>query len=125
MASDGPLAAASLDEAERRTIDRFVEQIRERLGDQLVSVWLYGSRARGEKPHPESDIDLMVVGVVDADDRWLANDLIFDVALQEGAEPFAFSVHMVDPGWIQQRREIRSFFIQEVDRDKLVLAGQS
>jgi len=37
--------------------------------------------------------------------------------------PSFFSVQVHDPAWLEQRREIRSFFIQEVDRDKVVLAG--
>jgi len=31
-------------------------------------------------------------------------------------------VHINTPQWLAQRREIRSFFITEVDRDKVVLA---
>jgi hypothetical protein len=37
---------------------------------------------------------------------------------------FAFSIHINTPAWLKQRREIRSFFIAEVDRDKIVLTGQ-
>lgn len=28
-----------------------------------------------------------------------------------------------DPEWLAHRRDIRSFFVQEVDRDKIVLHG--
>ena len=33
--------------------------------------------------------------------------------------------HVYDPQWLRGRREIESFFIGEVDRDKIVLAGNA
>jgi hypothetical protein len=36
-----------------------------------------------------------------------------------------FSASVYDPQRVEQRREIRSFFIQEVDRDKIVLHGEA
>jgi len=38
--------AGSLDERERRTVERFIALLAGRLGNRLVSAWLYGSRAR-------------------------------------------------------------------------------
>jgi hypothetical protein len=46
-------------------------------------------------------------------------------ALAEGECPFTYSVHVYDPEWLRGRRKIESFFIQEVDRDKIVLAGSA
>lgn len=96
----------------------------EALGDALRGVWLYGSRSRGERPHRDSDVDLLVIAEGDrARHQRLALDLSEAAALAEGESPFVYSVHVYDPGWLQRRREIESFFIQEVDRDKIVLAG--
>lgn len=41
-----------------------------------------------------------------------------------GGDPMLFSVIVYTPERVAQRREIRSFFIQEVDRDKIVLVGK-
>jgi hypothetical protein len=57
-------------------------------------------------------------------DRLTVHELLFEAAGQEGMNPFVFSVKVVDPEWLTERRPIESFFIQEVDRDKIVLAGQ-
>ncbi len=118
------LATATLSDAERRTVRSFVAMLGEALGDDLRAVWLYGSRARGEAPHAESDVDLLVIAAGDSEDRQrLALDLSEAAAIAEGENPFGYSVHVYDPEWLRGRREIASFFIGEVDRDKLVLAG--
>lgn len=116
------LAEASLTNAERRALDLLVARLAQRFGERLQSVWLYGSRARGEKPGPESDVDLLVVL---ARRHWTDDGevrrIVSDAAETEGANPFYFSTMVYDVARVTQRREIRSFFIQEVDRDKIVL----
>jgi predicted nucleotidyltransferase len=119
------LTAAQLTEREHRTVERFASRLADALGGDLRALWLYGSRARGTA-HPESDVDLLVI----ADggrDRYgrIAGDLSEEAAIAEGESPFSYSVHVHDSGWVQGRRAIESFFIQEVDRDKIVLAGSA
>jgi len=119
------LNAARLTESERRAIERYASLLDAELRGDLRGLWLYGSRARGTA-HPESDIDLLVI----ADggrDRYgrIAGDLSEEAAIAEGESPFNYSVHVHDPEWLQGRRAIDSFFIQEVDRDKIVLAGSA
>jgi predicted nucleotidyltransferase len=118
-----PLATAALTEGERETVQLFASRLREALGDDLRALWLYGSRARGEA-HAESDVDLLVIadGGRDRYQR-TAWDLSEEAAAASGESPFSYSVHVHDREWLQRRREIESFFIREVDRDKLVLAG--
>jgi predicted nucleotidyltransferase len=121
-----PLADASLSEAERRTVRRSVAMLGDALGENLRAVWLYGSRARGERGGRDSDVDLLVIAAGDTRrNQRLALELSEEAALAEGESPFTYSVHVYDPGWLRGRREINSFFIQEVDRDKLVLAGSA
>ena len=38
---------------------------------------------------------------------------------------WSFSIHVNTPGWLAQRRAISSFFIAEVDRDKIALFGSA
>jgi predicted nucleotidyltransferase len=120
------LAAATLSDEERRIVERLVARLRSELGEDLRAIWLYGSRARGETPHPESDVDLLVIAD-GGDPRYGAkvNKLRFEVVEAQGASPFYFSVKVDDLDWLRGRREIESFFIAEVDRDKIVLAGSA
>lgn len=120
----GSIAEASLSTSERRVVDRLIALLESEFEDELVGVWLYGSRARGEQPRPLSDIDVLVItrGGRDRDFRRVS-ELGMDAAAAEGLDPFKLSTRVADPAWIEARREIDSFFIREVDRDKVVLVG--
>jgi predicted nucleotidyltransferase len=93
-------------------------------GESLRSVWLFGSRARGEPRSEESDVDVLVVSTGGDDDFDRIQELSRAAAQAEGY-PFVFlAVHVRDPAHVAYRRSIRDFFMQEVDRDKIVLAGE-
>ena len=117
------LAEASLTSAERRTLERLVELLRRELADDLHAVWLYGSRARGEQLGEGSDVDILVIGEDGERTQELATRLLGEAAEAEGVSPWSFSVLGWDLEWLANRRGIESFFVQEVERDKLVLAG--
>jgi predicted nucleotidyltransferase len=126
------LATAALNDTERRVVERIVSALQELLGGDLLAVWLYGSRARGEADPTETDIDrrsdVDMLAIVDAarnaaNVSWDVLPLVEKAADAEGDSPVYFSVQVRDAAWLADRREIRSFFVQEVDRDKIVLAG--
>lgn len=118
------LSSAALSASERSVLERFLPALQEAVGDDLLAVWLYGSSARGERRRPESDVDVLVIAE-GGHERYgrVAMDLSSEAAYAEGESPFSFSVRVYGPEWLRRRREIESFFIQEVDRDKILLAG--
>jgi predicted nucleotidyltransferase len=117
-----PVPDASLTPREQRVLDRLVDLLQDEFGKDLHAVWLYGSRARGQPTGPESDVDLLVVSSRDGpNDRLQVTKLVFEAAEEEGADPVTFAAHLYSPELVEQRRRIRSFFLQEVDRDKIVL----
>lgn len=122
----GTLTEASLTPPERRALERFVEVLGREYGGRLRSVWLYGSRARGEPPHAESDIDVIVL-IDDADWRDARRVLELSSWVEEaqGLEWGMLAPHAYDSGWPAERRRIESFFIGEVDRDRVVVFGES
>lgn len=123
------LAETSLSADERTLLERFAEVAAAHLGEALHSIWLFGSRARGESPvHEDSDVDLLVL--VD-DASWEGKRRVYkafdEAATELGLEQLSpwFSVHIETSTWLDGRRAIRSFFIAEVDRDKVIVAGSS
>ncbi len=121
----GTLTHASLAPIERRALERFVAVLGGQYGARLRSVWLYGSRARGEPPHAESDIDVIVL-IDDADWRDARRVLELSSRVEEagGLQWGKLAPHAYDSGWPAERRRIESFFIREVDRDKVVVFGE-
>ncbi|HXM86758.1 MAG TPA: nucleotidyltransferase domain-containing protein [Solirubrobacteraceae bacterium] len=117
------LTETSLAADERALIERFVENLRLGLESQLNAVWLFGSRARSEPPSRESDVDVLVL-VEDAswDGRMRVRRVLDDAAQELGLDAltWSFSVHVHTTDWLAQRRSIGSFFVAEVDRDKVV-----
>ena len=106
-------------------LERFVRLLQAELGAGPRAVWLYGSRARGEPPKPDSDVDLLVVSTrARSDDDLRIIELLIEAAEAEGVNPALFSAKLFDPERVAERRNIRSFFMQEVDRDKIVLFGE-
>jgi predicted nucleotidyltransferase len=126
------LETAALNPVERRVVERIAIRLHAELGADLLAVWLYGSRARGEAdpneadPDHRSDVDLLAIAASSRDVgelKWWAQPMVEAEADAEGDSPVYFSLRVFDAAWLRDRRQIRSFFIQEVDRDKLVLAG--
>jgi len=129
---DDVLEVAALNDTERRVVVRILNRLRSKLGPDLLAVWLYGSRARGEAdptetdPDLRSDVDLLAIVNSSRDVSELqlwALPMVEEEGDAEGDSPVYYSLRVFDTDWLRGRRQIRSFFIQEVDRDKLILSG--
>jgi predicted nucleotidyltransferase len=105
-------------------LERFVEAVRGEYGDEdLWGIWLYGSRARGEREHDESDLDVLVVTRERRGDEQLL-PLMYRVFDELGIQDVLVDPRLRPLEWIEGRRRIESFFLREVDRDKIVLHGR-
>lgn len=67
-----------LNKNEKAALFEFKKELREKLGDNLVMIKLFGSRARG-KARPDSDIDVLVI--TKELDRKI-DDIIIDITWQ-------------------------------------------
>lgn len=116
------LDATSLTSEEQRVIARLAPALQEEL--HARSVWLYGSRARREPPRPDSDVDVLIIAPGRGwENLARAYRVLHEIAGDEGVNPMRFALQVFDEHWLADRRAIDSFFIREVDRDKVVLAG--
>lgn len=118
------LADAALDERERELLDRFVADLEEEYGDDLDAVWLYGSRARGERAHDESDIDVLVITRSDRGDEALI-PILWRVLERLGNPRIIVDPRQRSRAWVEDRRAIDSFFMRELDADKIILHGHA
>jgi predicted nucleotidyltransferase len=102
------------------TLRRFEAALRERFGERLCEVVLFGSRARGDA-HEDSDVDVLVVieGLSD-EERLAAMDLAFatDSASAEwvGLAPLVYSSEQA----AAMRRGGRRLF-RDIDREGIRL----
>lgn len=122
-----PAGMRSLDQAtlgsdERAVLERFAATLRERLDGELHATWLFGSRARGESVDALSDIDVLVItdraGWHDTAPIYQAlHDAARDVSSPDLA--WTFSLHVHDRVWLADRRAVHSFFVADVDRDRI------
>jgi uncharacterized protein (UPF0332 family)/predicted nucleotidyltransferase len=112
------LEQASLTTDERDALERSIAALREELGEDLLAVWLYGSRARRERLSEYSDVDLLIV----VTDRERLDRRAWEV-VHEAAGPTGLSPHVTDPRHLAEDAAIESLFLREVERDRIVLCG--
>jgi predicted nucleotidyltransferase len=107
-----------LSPAEVRAVAEFVKHARTLLGEALLEIWLFGSRARGEG-NPDSDVDLLLV--VTAGGRSLRHgvyDLAFDIQLGHGIR---IAPMVVEKQRLEELRSRQRRIVTEIDRDGILL----
>lgn len=112
------LKPRALTPAEQQALERFKTALQSLLGDNLLSLRLFGSRARGEGTE-ESDLDMLVV--VLEKDRALCRRIIeealeVDLTYETNLAPTIFSAEEY-----QQNREYQTPFYRNVERESLPL----
>ena len=68
-----------------RIIDRFATELKERLGEKVLGIYLFGSAAKGTATE-ESDIDILVVysDIEERDLLEVASEISFKIVCKEG-----------------------------------------
>jgi hypothetical protein len=119
------LAAASLDIAERRALERFVGLLRRRFAENLDAVWLYGPRVRGQPPRDESELQLLVLlRHSSRNDRVTALELLWQAALAERATESYLSIRISDRATPERGRAMDEFIAREVEPGGIALFGR-
>ena len=96
----------------RAVAEEFARRIVSILGDQVESVILYGSVARGEAV-PESDIDILVIGDDSCHLRDVTSEIAFDID-REGAFTFLISPFTIEHDKLLNLKRLGSPFIHNV-----------
>ena len=107
-----------LNETEKRVLDAFVRELKEKLGDEIVSIRLFGSKVRGDF-YQDSDIDIFILVkekkrvVIEELDEIAANYVLhYDLPL---------SPVVYDMFEYRKNKELGSFFFESVEKEGILL----
>lgn len=110
----------SLSHTDTEALDAFTWRVRAELGDRLIELRVFGSKARGDATS-ESDIDVLVVVPTGLDRRRLQDevtDLAFDVNL---AHDVYISPRVVTEDALNDEVELRGSFLGAALREGIRL----
>jgi len=104
----------SLSEKEEQVIKQFKQELVERFPDKVVTVLVYGSKARGDY-HDESDIDVLVIT---KESDWKFTDKVREIgyALDEEID-YRLSIQVMSEEKVAYLRENNFQFAQNIFRD--------
>jgi predicted nucleotidyltransferase len=94
---------AGLSLAEQAAVQDLVRRLRDRLGERLVEVRLYGSKVR-ETARPESDVDLVVL--VTQQTSALREEVFTEVSTVILERDVLLDVHLVDRGQLRELQRL-------------------
>lgn len=105
-----------------KAIEMYTAVLRLRFGNRLKSIFLFGSRARGDF-RPYSDVDLAIVLGETTESRSLTtplSELAYDVFLETGVEiqPWSFP----EAEWKNPERSASAALIRSAKRESRALA---
>ena len=107
-----------LSETERAVVESFVEELRKNLGAELVSIRLFGSKARGGFSE-DSDIDIFIlVKEKTPDVRGKVAEATANYDVEYGLPLTAVVYDLFE---YDKNKELGSFFFDNVEREGIVL----
>lgn len=111
-----------LSQTEREAINAFVHELADRFNERILSVRLFGSRARGDA-QSDSDVDIAVI--VDEDDSELRKSirhLATDVLLEQG---LYISTRVWSLDHWNKLKNIRTGLFRSLEREGIELHSSS
>ncbi len=103
-----------LSHRERAALDDCAARLHQAVGDKLMGLWLFGSKARGDFD-PDSDIDLLVIIKTKDWDVWHA---IRQIAARCSLEyDVLFNTHILDRARWEKEVRYQGTLWREIQRD--------
>lgn len=107
-----------LNKTEREVIGSLVKELKEKLGDEIISIRLFGSKVRGDF-YEDSDIDIFIlVKEKTLDIREKVSDLTADYIFNYD---LPLSAVLYDLFEYQKNKELGSFFFENVEKEGILL----
>ena len=107
-----------LSKKEKAILEQFKNILQQNLGDRLVELRLFGSKARGDD-RPDSDIDVLVIM---ATDDWHTCDAVYDIATDILLQAdICISPKIISKDRFDQLCEEGTSFIRKVSKDAITV----
>ena len=107
-----------LNKREEVVINSFVKELKEKLGDEIVSIRLFGSKARGDF-YQESDIDIFIL--VKEKTSYIRSKLAEITTNYDIEYGLPLSPVLYDLFEYQKNKELGSFFFENVEKEGILL----
>jgi predicted nucleotidyltransferase len=106
-----------LNNIERKAIKSFVKELKDKLGNEIIAIRIFGSKVRGDF-EKDSDIDIFILVKRKGDIR----DEISDIAAEYF---FTYNVPLAPVVYslleYEKNRELGSFFFEQVEKEGVAL----
>jgi len=106
-----------LNKTEKKVIKSFVKELKEKLGNEIITILLFGSKARGDF-EKDSDIDIFIVVRKKGDIRDKISDIAADYFFEYDV-PLAPVVYSLFE--YEKNKELGSFFFEQVEKEGITL----
>ena len=108
----------ALNKREKTALQRFKTELGQALGNQLVELKLFGSKARGDG-RPDSDMDILVIV---ASDDWHLRDTVYDIATDIFLQTdICISPKVISKNKFDKLRKEGASFVNNVSRDAITV----
>ena len=106
-----------LNNIEKKVIKAFIKELKEKLGNEIINIRIFGSKVRGDF-EKDSDIDIFIVVRKKGDIR----DKISDIAAEYF---FKYNVPLAPVVYslleYEKNKELGSFFFEQVEKEGVAL----
>jgi len=106
-----------LSKIEKKVVNSFVKELKEKLGDDIVTIQLFGSKVRGDF-EKYSDIDIFILVKKKADTRDRISDIAANYFLEYNI-PLAPVVYSLFER--EKNKKLGSFFFEQVEKEGITL----
>jgi predicted nucleotidyltransferase len=103
---------------ENLVLGQFKAAVAQSLGNRLIEMKLFGSKARGDD-RPDSDIDALVIVT---DDDWHICDTVYDIATDLSLKTDIFiSPKVISKGRFEELQKEDTSFLRNISRDAIAV----
>jgi predicted nucleotidyltransferase len=108
----------ALSEKEKLALTQFKAALLRALGNELIELKLFGSKARGDE-QPDSDIDVLVII---ASDDWHISDTVYDIATDIFLQTdLCISPKVISKNIFDRLQKESTSFIRNISRDAIAV----